>query len=264
MAAKKYKMPSKTKVRRLLKYLPEAGQFLWRKDRGAGAKAGQVAGFMAVDGTWRIILDGQMISAHVLAWIYVYGERPPGLLRHKNGIRDDNRIENIEPIKDSTERTLEDLEARCDIVGECWHWKGAKSHGSPQMRFQGKVIQVRAYMFTELLRKRRTKPYISSSCDSLDCIAPKHIAEYTRAELQKRSAERTQYAQSPMRRRRLSEAAVRRSPYSDEFVAQVRAMEGSSKAVARELGLCPSTVIGWRSGEHRAPTNGPWAGLLAA
>jgi HNH endonuclease len=87
---------TRERVQSVLDYDFETGRFTWREDRAnrkmrAGAEAGHVdrAGY-------RYIRVGRELHlAHRLAWLLVNGERPPGRLRHLNGDRSDNRVENI-------------------------------------------------------------------------------------------------------------------------------------------------------------------------
>jgi hypothetical protein len=251
-------IPSQARLHELFTYCAESGQLIWR----GGPRAGQVAGFSNGDGTWRVWVDEQIVCAHTLVWVYVHGERLPGPIQHINGHRDDNRIENLRPQKGSSAHTLEMIKAKCDIVGNCWHWTAGKSGKTPALRHGNRTIAVRRYIFTELLGKMPAKGrMITMSCGHLDCVAPDHLIQHTRRQMQTAAAKRTQYGSDPVRNAKISAAKRKHSPYSEEFVEQVRNMEGTSKGIARELGLQFSTVNSWRKGEVRKANN-PFAGLL--
>ncbi len=261
MRAGKY--PTQARLKELFEYLPDIGQFQWRETRSSQAQKGGVAGFSTTDNTWRLWIDDQIISAQTAAWIYMTGSPPPGNIKHINGDRLDNSWDNLCLLKGANRHSLESIKAKCDIVGECWHWKGGKSGKTPAIRNGKQTVNTRWYIFTQLL-ERQLLPgrMVSINCDNIDCVNPDHLTQHTRKQLQQAIARRTRYGESAVRSARISKAKRALSPYSDELVEQVRAMEGSAKAIARELGLCASTVNQWR--KQRDPINNPWAGLLAA
>lgn len=83
------------RLKELLHYDPDTGVFTWKVSRG-NARAGSVAG--SVDGHhgyWLIGIDGGNHRAHRLAWFYVYGTQPDEQIDHINGVRSDNRINNL-------------------------------------------------------------------------------------------------------------------------------------------------------------------------
>lgn len=265
--SKHSKLPTQARLRELLTYCQESGQLLWRVTRGPSSKAGTVAGCpREKDGPWMITIDGRAFQAHAVVWKLLKGRRPPGPLLHINGQRDDNRIENLRPIKGAAgPYTLERIREKCDVVGDCWHWTAGKSGKAPALRHEGKVMNARHYIFTELLGKKlQPGRMVSFSCANDDCVSPDHLVQYTRSQLQRRTARRTGYAKNPARIAKLSAAKRAASPYSEDFVKKVRAMEGTAKGIARQLGMCASTVNEWRNGEVRKPINNPFAGLLAA
>lgn len=253
--------PSQRTLRWHMQYLPESGQLIWRRSRG-NMRNGSVAGGMRTDGGyWSITLKGKIYAAHILVWIYVHGSPPPGILRHINGLVDDNRIENLAPLKRLP--TMEDIEAKCEVVGDCWHWTAGMSKNSPAIRVGRKVVGARRYIFTELLGKKvPAGRLVSTKCESMDCVAPDHIAAFTRAQLNERSAKRTMYGNEKIRRAKISDARRKLSPYSDDFIARAVAMEGSTRQVAKQLGCSQTAVAKWR--RSKAAMNNPWAGLMAA
>ena len=84
-------------LRELLDYAPDTGKFTWRKARcNNRIKANTIAGYKTPNGYITITYNKTYYSAHRLVWIYMYGSIPEGLtVDHKNGIRDDNCLENL-------------------------------------------------------------------------------------------------------------------------------------------------------------------------
>lgn len=84
-------------VRRLLDYDPKTGIFRWREWRGGTAHAGTIAGSLDSHGHRQIKLYGALYAAQNLAWLYVTGEWPSGIIDHRDGDRDGNRFDNLRP-----------------------------------------------------------------------------------------------------------------------------------------------------------------------
>lgn len=85
------------RLQELLHYDAETGFFGWRVTRGqqiAGTRAGRVVQL----GYWRVQVDRRSYFLHRLAWLYVHGVWPTGVVHHKNRDPGDNRIENLEDI----------------------------------------------------------------------------------------------------------------------------------------------------------------------
>lgn len=85
------------RLRDLLHYDADTGVFVCRVTRGRTA-AGSVAGAIHLHGYRVITIDGCGFKAHRLAWLYVHGEFPKGVIDHINGTRDDNRIVNLRDV----------------------------------------------------------------------------------------------------------------------------------------------------------------------
>jgi hypothetical protein len=92
------KILSQARLHELLHYDPETGVFTWKKHRGRRAVVGSVAGRYHPSGHRVIRVDITSYYAHRLAWIYVHGSIPDGLvIDHINNVRDDNRLVNLRP-----------------------------------------------------------------------------------------------------------------------------------------------------------------------
>lgn len=115
------------RVRELLNYDPETGVFQWRKPR-AQAIGKSEAGTINASGYRIMNVAGKLYRAHRLAWLYVYGEMPDGMIDHINGVRSDNRIANLR-LADNGKNQM-NAKRRSDnksgYRGVSWHRKASK------------------------------------------------------------------------------------------------------------------------------------------
>lgn len=88
-------MITQARLQELLDYR-EDGCFVWKVNlRGRFARIGRVAGTKRPDGYISISLDQNRYLAHRLVWLWHSGVMPDAEIDHINGIKHDNRIENI-------------------------------------------------------------------------------------------------------------------------------------------------------------------------
>jgi hypothetical protein len=99
MTRKIIPLPPQNVLHALLDYSPTTGVFTWRKSNGTAA-AGREAGWLHKAGYVYIGLGGRNYKAHRLAWMYVYGVDPAGLLDHRDRDKTNNRIANLREVTD--------------------------------------------------------------------------------------------------------------------------------------------------------------------
>jgi len=85
-------------LRNLLSYNPDTGEFIWIVRPSKAVKAGDVAGIVDKKGYRTIGIKRKIYKAHRLAWLYVHGKLPNGVIDHINGDKSDNRIENLRDV----------------------------------------------------------------------------------------------------------------------------------------------------------------------
>jgi hypothetical protein len=84
------------RLREIVSYDADTGIFRWAAPRRK-IRVGAVAGTLSKRGYIDLCIDCRVYKAHRLAWLYVYGEWPAGLIDHVNGDKADNRLANLRP-----------------------------------------------------------------------------------------------------------------------------------------------------------------------
>ena len=85
-------------LKKRLSYDPNTGNFIWLQRVSRSTYPGTIAGTPNSNGHIQIRISGKRFFAHRLAWGFVYGEWPKGVIDHINGIRNDNRIINLRDV----------------------------------------------------------------------------------------------------------------------------------------------------------------------
>jgi hypothetical protein len=97
-------------LREILKYDPDTGKFTWRERletfpsspedirRFNTRNAGELVYEEAHRGYGRMSLLGKRYKSHRVAWCMTHGAWPDDQIDHINGVRSDNRIENLRAV----------------------------------------------------------------------------------------------------------------------------------------------------------------------
>ena len=89
---------SADELRVMLDYNASTGIFTWIARPSKAVKLGHIAGSSNNAGYITIGIQGKVYKAHRLAWLYITGKWPSGLMDHINGNKSDNRFENLRDI----------------------------------------------------------------------------------------------------------------------------------------------------------------------
>lgn len=99
------------------------GAIFWKVSKGR-VKAGDVAGSINEYGYIKLRVNGKNVSAHRIIYEIHYGTIPCGMdIDHINGIRNDNRIENLRAVSKSTNslNTAKKSNNTSGVTGVMWH-----------------------------------------------------------------------------------------------------------------------------------------------
>lgn len=131
---------SATRLRSLLSYATESGEFRWLVAVGSRTRAGALAGCRRSDGRGRIRIDGRCYLTSRLAWLYVTGSWPDRLVDHENRNKSDDRWTNLRLATPSENNANAGKRARNTSGFKGVTWVRKRRKWQAQLAVQGKNI----------------------------------------------------------------------------------------------------------------------------
>lgn len=127
------------RLRQLLRYDAQTGDFTWLVGTARLQLAGRLAGTGDRRKYNRIGVDGRQYPAHRLAWLYVHGSWPESFIDHINGVKKDNRIANLREATNA--QNMQNMrrprgDGSSGFLGVTWH--GDTSKWQAQIKTGGK------------------------------------------------------------------------------------------------------------------------------
>ncbi len=118
---------SADRLKELLCYDQQTGIFTWNKSRFK-CRPGDVAGDNSHrKGYIQIRLDYKKYYAHRLAWLFVHGTWPSGVIDHINGITSDNRIANLRDVTQGANRQNQKTPSSpLGVLGVCFNKRAGR------------------------------------------------------------------------------------------------------------------------------------------
>ena len=164
-------MISSTRLRELLSYNADSGVFVWRRTPRRHGKAviGQSAGCAGKRGYIYIGVEGKKYQAHRLAWLFVYGEWPKGLIDHINGDSRDNRIANLRVCNHSENMANRSAPASNSSGVKGVAWDRARQKWTARIGVNYKTINLGRF------------DNLSDAARAYEQAASKHFGQFSRA-----------------------------------------------------------------------------------
>jgi len=142
------------RVREVLDYDQETGIFTWRITRSSKSIAGRVAGCLQPSGYILLRVDYRFDSAHRLAVLWMTGAWPerPLVVDHINGVRSDNRWENlrcVQPFVNSQNRRGAQSNNSACLLGVRMITRGRSVRFSAKINVRGLIKHLGTYSTAE-------------------------------------------------------------------------------------------------------------------
>lgn len=133
----------------ILDYNPDTGKLLWKYTRSNRAAVGTEAGTLTPDGYISISIDHNIYRAHRLAWLLCFQEWPSQYIDHINGIKNDNRLDNLREASsiENSYNTKSHKDSTTGIKGV--YFNKANNNYRAQIRYDGKTKSLGSFKTVE-------------------------------------------------------------------------------------------------------------------
>jgi len=127
------------RLRELLSYDPETGEFRWRVRTINRIPAGTLAGTINNQGYAQVSIDGRLYKRSRLVWLHVHGRWPASTIDHVNRRRDDDRLGNLREASYAQNNANRKSKGRFGIKGVYLNKRGKFV---AEIRFEGKKLHL--------------------------------------------------------------------------------------------------------------------------
>lgn len=125
------------RLRELLTYDPETGEFRWRVAQ-SNVAAGCSAGGIHCKGYWQISVDDRRYLGHRLAWLYMTGEWPAEQIDHIDCDKRNNRWTNLRAATNQQNNWNKGPQRNCKSGIKGVHWRAKESKWVAYIKVGGK------------------------------------------------------------------------------------------------------------------------------
>lgn len=105
-------MINQKRLKQIMNYCPQTGEFTWLETRRGVTRIGMRAGATYNNGYRVINVDKHRVSEHRLAFVYMLGRLPRGVVDHINGEKSDNSWANLREVTHSQNNMNQKLGVR--------------------------------------------------------------------------------------------------------------------------------------------------------
>lgn len=95
------------RIQECIEYNPDTGFLTWKKSPDEVKKIGDIAGYTPSHTYARVRIDGKMFFSHKVAWFLYYGKYPKEYIRHIDGNKANNKINNLSIGRKSTRKEID-------------------------------------------------------------------------------------------------------------------------------------------------------------
>ena len=116
------------KLKELLAYNPDTGEFIWKVANSKRIRVGSVAGFLHHTGYWHIGINNKTYFAHRLAFLYIDGYSPENQIDHVDRNPLNNSWKNLREVSQSCNMRNKNIQCnnKSGITGVCWKKRDKK------------------------------------------------------------------------------------------------------------------------------------------
>lgn len=130
------------KLRQVLHYSPETGDFTWKVRTSRRINVGDVAGSLGGGGYLQIRIQSRLYQAHRLAWLHTYGVWPKLDIDHINRNPKDNRLANLREVSHKQNQQNKSKSSHNTSGCQGVHWHKRDSKWVAQIRHNYKPIHL--------------------------------------------------------------------------------------------------------------------------